>query len=240
MEPQDYLHAMGIPVWISRDSAPSEDGVESGQQPEPSNQASSEAASELLQPEVVEGPLDWEQLQQRVSGCDQCEQLVENRTQPVFGVGNRSAKLMIIGEAPGAEEDQKGEPFVGRAGQLLNKMLLAIGYEREQVYIANILKCRPPNNRDPHQDEMAHCAAYLQRQIELIDPQLLLIVGRIAAHSLLQTHESVGKLRGRVHQLSNGRSAVITYHPAYLLRSPKEKRKSWNDLILAHQTLRSL
>lgn len=147
---------------------------------------------------------------------------------------------MIIGEAPGAEEDRQGEPFVGRAGQLLNSMLKAIGLERREVFIANILKSRPPNNRDPRPEEVRACLPYLFRQIELVDPVLILCVGRIAAQTLLETTTTIGKLRGRVHQLATGRPMIVTYHPAYLLRSPAEKRKSWADLVLAMQTFAKL
>ena len=148
---------------------------------------------------------------------------------------------MIIGEAPGAEEDRRGEPFVGRAGKLLDEMLLAIGMQRESVFIANILKCRPPNNRDPAADEAAACRGYLDRQIELISPQIIVAVGRIAAQHLLATDAPVGRLRGRRHQLSgSGIPVVVTYHPAYLLRSPTQKRKAWQDLVLARQVLREV
>jgi len=160
------------------------------------------------------------------------------RTQTVFGIGHRGADWLIIGEAPGKDEDLQGEPFVGRAGQLLNAMLLAVGLQREQVYIANILKCRPPNNRDPKADEVACCEAYLARQIALIRPRIILAVGRIAAQNLLKTDTPIGKLRGRVHHYGDtGIPVVATYHPAYLLRSPLEKAKAWRDLQLALSTL---
>jgi uracil-DNA glycosylase family 4 len=174
---------------------------------------------------------DWEELEATVRTCRKCG-LCETRTQTVFGVGNRRARLMVVGEAPGAEEDRQGEPFVGRAGMLLNAMLRAAGFERGEVFIANVLKCRPPNNRDPSDEEAERCLPYLRRQIELVDPQAILCVGRIAAQRLLDTDTPIGKLRGRVHRL-DGRPVVVTYHPAYLLRSPGEKRKSWEDLKLA-------
>jgi DNA polymerase len=158
----------------------------------------------------------------------------------VFGVGNRQAQWMIIGEAPGAEEDKQGEPFVGRAGQLLNAMLKSIGLAREQVFIANILKSRPPHNRDPKPDEVAACIPFLYRQIELINPVLLLCVGRIAAQTLLQTDTPIGRLRGTLHRIPNNRPMIVTNHPAYLLRSPAEKRKAWGDLKLAVQTFERL
>ena len=142
------------------------------------------------------------------------------------------ADWLIIGEAPGAEEDRRGEPFVGRAGKLLDEMLRAAGQSREQVFIANILKCRPPNNRDPHADEAQACRSYLERQIALIKPKIILAVGRIAAQALLESDTPVGKLRGKLHHLGDI-PLVVTYHPAYLLRSPTQKRKSWEDLCLA-------
>ena len=142
---------------------------------------------------------------------------------------------MIIGEAPGAEEDRQGEPFVGRAGQLLNSMLLAAGFKRHEVYIANIVKCRPPDNRDPRPEEAKSCSAYLDRQIALVRPQLILAVGRVAAQRLLNSDTPVGRMRGKLHQYGSGAGVpvVVTYHPAYLLRSPKEKRKVWQDLLFA-------
>lgn len=180
----------------------------------------------------------WGHLQQKVKACTACS-LHQSRTQTVFGVGNREAKLMIIGEAPGFYEDQKGEPFVGRAGQLLNAMLEAIQFSRESVYIANILKCRPPNNRDPQPDEVAQCTGFLQQQITLIQPKLLLAVGRIAAHYLLQTKSSLENLRGKIHQFGDQNTPlIITYHPAYLLRNPKDKAKAYADLQLAVKTLK--
>lgn len=181
------------------------------------------------------GGLDWDALAEAVRGCRLCG-LCETRTQTVFGVGDRSARLMVVGEAPGADEDRQGEPFVGRAGQLLNSMLRAAGFERGHVMIANVLKCRPPNNRDPSDEEAEKCLPYLRRQIELVAPSAILCVGRIAAQRLLDTEQPVGKLRGRVHDL-DGVPVVVTYHPAYLLRSPGEKRRSWDDLKLMLKVL---
>ncbi len=177
----------------------------------------------------------WEELAAAVRGCRLCA-LCETRTQTVFGTGDRRARLMVIGEAPGAEEDRQGEPFVGRAGTLLNSMLRAAGFERGEVYIANVQKCRPPNNREPSHEESDRCLPYLRRQIELLNPQLILCVGRIAAQRLLGCEETIGRMRGRVHDLG-GVPVVVTYHPAYLLRSPGEKRKSWADLRLALKVL---
>jgi uracil-DNA glycosylase family 4 len=206
-----YLQAMGIDIWLPRDAA------------EPEASASDD-------PVAADG-LDWDELRHCVSDCTRCE-LAESRTKTVFGVGNRSADWMIIGEAPGAEEDRRGEPFVGRAGKMLDEMLRAIGESRDSVFIANILKCRPPNNRDPKPQEAAACRDYLERQIALVGPKIILAVGKIAAQNLLGSDEPVGRMRGRAYDL-NGIPLVVTYHPAYLLRSPSQKRKSWSDLCLA-------
>lgn len=179
--------------------------------------------------------LNWAQLQQSVADCKLCG-LHKSRTQTVFGTGDTQADWMIIGEAPGAEEDRRGEPFIGRAGKLLNNMLAAVGLPRNAIYISNVLKCRPPNNRDPKADESALCRGYLERQIALVQPKLIIVVGRIAAHNLLHTTTPLGRLRGTVHTLPDSDIPVIvTYHPAYLLRQPAEKRKAWQDLQLARQ-----
>ena len=210
---REYLQAMGIDVWLPRDSKPNDDVDTDG-----------DAA-----------PLNWDELRDCVAGCTRCE-LSNSRTQTVFGIGNPDADWMIIGEAPGAEEDRRGEPFVGRAGQLLDQMLLAIGQRRESVFIANILKCRPPNNRDPKPAEAAACRQYLERQIELLQPRIILAVGRIAAQNLLESDATIGHMRERQHESPyqlGGIPLVVTYHPAYLLRSPSQKRKSWSDLCLA-------
>ncbi len=171
--------------------------------------------------------------------CTRCA-LHGSRTQTVFGVGRRDAELFVIGEAPGADEDRQGEPFVGRAGQLLNAMLRSIGLPRSDVYIANILKCRPPGNRDPQPSEAAECTPYLNRQIELVRPRVILAVGRIAAQWLLQSDAPIGRLRGRVLKFGEaGTPLVITYHPAYLLRSPLSKATAWADLCLVKDLLSS-
>jgi DNA polymerase len=215
-----YLKALDVDVWERRGLAPSAD-------PAPEQAP-------------VAGPQPgWDELERAVKSCTLCP-LHTTRTQGVFGVGNRSAQWMVIGEAPGADEDRQGEPFVGRAGQLLNSMLKAIGLKREQVFIANILKSRPPNNRDPRPEEVRACLPYLFRQIELVNPKLILCVGRIAAQTLLETDTSIGKLRGQLHRIAGNRPMIVTYHPAYLLRSPGEKRKSWSDLLLALRTFESL
>jgi DNA polymerase len=197
------------------------------------------ASASLFAPEPVaaRAPIDdsWDTVAAEVAGCTRCE-LHQCRNRTVFGVGNRSASWLVVGEAPGADEDRQGEPFVGRAGQLLNSMLLGIGLQREAVYIANVLKCRPPNNRDPKPEEVAQCLPYLERQIALLKPRIMLAVGRIAAQNLLATDTPIGKLRGRVHAFGNASiPLVVTYHPAYLLRSPTEKRKAWEDLKFARR-----
>ena len=204
------LDEMGIQVWVRREPAVG-DTVAPARSPDP----------------------EWVALQAEVAACTRCP-LHATRTQTVFGVGNAAARWMVIGEAPGAEEDRQGEPFVGPAGQLLNEMLRAVGLARGDVFIANILKCRPPENRDPHPAEVRACADYLARQMQLVAPRLILAVGRIAAQNLLQQEVPVGRLRGRAHAYGPaGIPLVVTYHPAYLLRSPGEKRKAWDDLRLA-------
>lgn len=180
--------------------------------------------------------LAWPELQAAVSACSGCE-LHQQRTQTVFGVGDQQADWLIIGEAPGQQEDLMGEPFIGRAGSLLNNMLIAVGQPREQVYIANVVKCRPPGNRDPKPEETMTCQTYLRRQVALLKPKIILLVGRIAAQSLLDTTVPVGKLRGQVHKFPDSEiPMIVTYHPAYLLRRPSEKAKSWDDLKLAMRT----
>jgi uracil-DNA glycosylase family 4 len=211
-----YLDAMGIDVWRPRDAD------------EPEDMQAAEA-------QVDVATLDWSALQGCVAECTACS-LHETRTQTVFGVGSTSADWMIIGEAPGQEEDRQGEPFVGRAGKLLDQMLIAIGLDRSSVYIANVLKCRPPNNRDPSQEEAAACRRFLERQIDLIQPKIVLAVGRIAAQKLLGSDAPLGRMRGQQHFLKDGTlPVVVTYHPAYLLRSPSQKAKAWQDLRQARQ-----
>ena len=206
-----YLQTMGIDVYWSKDRVIVDSVPET----------------------VVDESNSWADLRQRVAKCQQCE-LHQGRTQTVFGVGDHNADWLIIGEAPGAEEDRQGEPFVGRAGKLLNSMLFACGMQREQVFIANILKCRPPNNRDPKPEEVVACSSYLKEQIDLLQPKIILAVGRIAAQNLMQTETPIGKMRGHRYQYADtGIPVVVTYHPAYLLRSPREKRKAWQDLQLA-------
>lgn len=177
---------------------------------------------------VVEGDtLDI--LRGEVAGCTRCRELASTRTQTVFGVGNPRARLCFLGEAPGADEDRKGEPFVGRAGQLLDKIIEACTLRREDVYILNILKCRPPGNRNPAPDEAANCRGFLDRQLALIRPEFLCCLGAVAARNLLASEESIGKMRGRVFDY-HGIQVVCTYHPAYLLRNPSAKRDTWEDM----------
>ncbi|HZW59932.1 MAG TPA: uracil-DNA glycosylase [Woeseiaceae bacterium] len=219
-----YLDALGIDVWQQRGAAAA-DAAPAGEPPLAAGDAADPAS------------MDWPQLAATVASCTRCA-LHRGRTQTVFGVGSSTADWMIIGEAPGAEEDRRGEPFVGRAGKLLDEMLRAVGCRREQVFIANILKCRPPGNRDPAADEAASCRAYLDRQIALVKPKLILAVGRIAAQQLLGSDAPLGRLRGHVHRLDKpALPVVVTYHPAYLLRSPAQKRKAWQDLCLARRVL---
>jgi len=180
--------------------------------------------------------MDWDALRSAVAGCEACA-LSRTRTQTVFGVGPSDAPWMLIGEAPGAEEDVRGEPFVGQAGRLLDNMLSAIGLSRQRdVFIANVLKCRPPRNRDPLPEEVARCQPYLARQIELLSPRVIVVMGRFAAQSLLGTDASIASLRGRIHAYATPRArvpVVVTYHPAYLLRNLGDKAKAWADLCLA-------
>ncbi len=188
---------------------------------------------------AAEAPLTWIPLKEAVSGCRACA-LHETRTQTVFGVGDESADWMLIGEAPGAEEDRLGDPFVGQAGRLLDNMLAAIDLSRaKNVYIANVLKCRPPGNRNPQPEEVAKCTPHLVRQIELVQPKLILAMGRFAAQTLLETDASISSLRGKVHRY-RGVPLIVTYHPAYLLRTLADKAKAWEDLVFARRTMASL
>jgi uracil-DNA glycosylase family 4 len=179
---------------------------------------------------------EWIPLKTAVSGCTKCG-LHKTRTQTVFGVGDENADWMLIGEAPGAEEDRLGDPFVGQAGKLLDNMLAAIGLSRqENVYIANVLKCRPPGNRNPTPEEVAQCTPHLLKQIELIRPKLILAMGRFAAQTLLDSDASIASLRGRVHRYA-GVPLIVTYHPAYLLRTLEDKAKAWEDLVFAKKVI---
>ena len=214
-----YLKEIGIDVWVDRQTPPLATVTAS--------EATSSAVAETVDTAGLEA------LTKKGAACTACS-LHETRTQTVFGIGNPNADWLIIGEAPGADEDRQGEPFVGRAGQLLNAMLLAIGLQREQVFIANILKCRPPNNRDPKPEEVQACEHFLKSQIALINPKIILCVGRVAAQNLLKVDTPIGKMRGQRYPYPGTQIPVlVTYHPAYLLRSPREKRKVWEDLKMA-------
>ena len=185
--------------------------------------------------------MDWPALREAVENCTACR-LCEGRRNTVFGVGNEHAHWMIVGEAPGEQEDLQGEPFVGKAGQLLDNMLRAIGLTREnapperQVFIANTLKCRPPGNRNPQLDELAQCEPFLIRQVALVQPRIIVAMGRFAVQSLLRSSDPIGRLRGRVHRY-HGVPLIVTYHPAYLLRNPVDKARAWEDLCLALDVL---
>ena len=176
--------------------------------------------------------LGWAELEATVAGCRACG-LCESRRNTVFGVGPQRADWMVIGEAPGENEDLQGEPFVGQAGKLLDNMLRAAGLDRRRnVYVANVLKCRPPGNRNPEPQEVAQCEPFLRRQVALVQPRVILAMGRFAVQTILQSQEPVGRLRGRVHRYE-GVPVVVTYHPAYLLRNLQDKAKAWSDLCLA-------
>ncbi len=228
-----YLKEMGIQVWLPQTPAIVAGG---GPGDAPCEDAGPVAPKQAGDEHAIH---NLDELEQIVAACTLCG-LHETRTQTVFGVGAQNADWLIIGEAPGADEDRKGEPFVGRAGQLLNNMLRAIGLAREEVYIANILKCRPPRNRDPQANEINCCRPYLRRQIDLIQPKIILAMGRVAAQSLLETDAPIGRMRGQRYIYEDtGIPVVATYHPAYLLRSPQQKRKAWEDLKFAVEVRKS-
>jgi uracil-DNA glycosylase len=208
----------------------------------PSNVAPSPAptaapALELSSRDAAIAAMDWPQLRESVAACEACS-LCKTRRQTVFGVGHEQAQWMIVGEAPGEQEDAQGEPFVGQAGKLLDNMLAAIGLTRsqaapeQQVFIANTLKCRPPRNRNPQPDELAACRPYLLRQVALVQPRIIVAMGRFAVNAMLGSDEAIGRLRGRVHRFGNV-PMIVTYHPAYLLRQLGDKAKAWEDLCLA-------
>jgi DNA polymerase len=237
-----YLDALGIERWVARNAPPEPEHVPRPELPAAADIATSvRARAPAATPVPAPRPplpanIDWDPLREAVAACTACD-LCKTRTQTVFGVGNVRAEWLIIGEAPGAEEDRQGEPFVGRAGQLLNAMLLAIGLPRETVFIANILKCRPPGNRDPKPEEVVKCLPFLSAQIALLKPKIMLAVGRIAAQNLLATDAPLSRLRGKLHTFGAANTPlVITYHPAYLLRTPADKRKAWEDLKFARST----
>lgn len=256
---REMLAAMGVRLF----EVPASDGAPVGPEPtrDRAEAATAAAGAPALRPaqgrpSIPQGErssmrapdvaaLDWPALREAVAACRECA-LCESRKQTVFGVGHERARLMIVGEAPGEQEDIQGEPFVGQAGKLLDNMLRAIGLARDAaeperaVFICNTLKCRPPRNRNPEPAETVKCAPHLQRQIELLQPKLLLAMGRFAAQALLGSDEAIGKLRGRVHQRTIGAVSVpviVTYHPAYLLRTLADKARAWDDLCLAASVL---
>ncbi len=237
----EALQAMDLNAWILRDDAYSQRSVtrlemtpEISTKPE-MTPAAGEVATVSLNDGSGPVALDWDDLAGKVARCTRCD-LAEGRHVAVFGTGDHTARWMIIGEGPGAEEDQRGEPFVGRAGKLLDAMLAALQLRRDGVYIANIVKCRPPGNRDPSAVEIESCWPYLLRQIEWVDPALILALGRVAAQRLLGVDSALSRLRGKVHNALGGRKLVATYHPAYLLRRPEAKAAAWQDLKLALTT----
>jgi len=190
-------------------------------------------------PSIDVGSLDWAALRAAATACTACG-LCKQRKQAVFGVGNEAAPWLFVGEGPGADEDEQGEPFVGQAGKLLDSMLAALGLKRgREAYIANVVKCRPPGNRTPTPEEAAACAPFLDRQIDLIAPKLIVALGKTAAMRLLRTEASLGSLRGQVHRY-RGTPLVVTYHPAYLLRNLPDKSKAWEDLLFARRELRRI
>ena len=233
------LDAIGIRLF----EPPADSGRDDSTPPVPLRRAEGQpaaAAGVATQPSQVRPAIEllaWDALAQAVASCRACK-LCEGRTNTVFGVGDTQADWLIVGEAPGQNEDLQGEPFVGQAGKLLDNMLKALRLDRRsKVYIANVLKCRPPGNRNPQPEEVAQCEPFLRRQVQLLQPKIILAVGRFAVQSLLGTSEPIGKLRGRVHQYA-GVPVVVTYHPAYLLRNLPDKAKAWADLCFARELLR--
>lgn len=255
------LNGMGLRLWASLPAAPPALAATVEPAPQPAPASATTAARKVAEPSLPPpaapicaapagvsspaanidvGTLSWPALRQAVADCRACS-LYAGRKQTVFGVGHPQAQWLVVGEAPGEQEDEQGEPFVGAAGQLLDRMLAALGLTRaedgprppaQRVYIANTLKCRPPRNRNPAAEELAACEPFLVRQIELLRPRLILAMGRFAVQALLRSDEPIGKLRGRVHHYQ-GVPLVVTYHPAYLLRNPPDKARAWEDLCLA-------
>ena len=220
-------------------AAPAATPPRRGRPPKPVDATPAPKPAPALNLPPIEVPQDWAGLREVVKHCTRCK-LRPSCTQTVFGVGIETAPLMVVGEGPGADEDAQGEPFVGRAGKLLDEMLKSIGRSRtENVFIANVVKCRPPGNRDPEPDEVEACRPYLDQQIKLVKPKLIVALGRIAAQRLLGSEEPLSKLRGPVHHYGAEKTPLfITYHPAYLLRSPREKAKSWEDLKKVYRLLK--
>jgi len=243
-----FLREMGLsPVWRVRARERPGSKMDEPAQGSPTLAASAEIVGAVPVPASADPGerdarilnMDWQQLKEAVSGCRSCV-LCKTRTNTVFGVGDEQADWLLVGEAPGSEEDARGEPFVGQAGRLLDNMLASVGLKRgDNVYIANVLKCRPPGNRNPNLSEVAQCAPHLQRQIDLIRPKLIIAMGRFAAQTLLGTDATIASLRGKLHRYHRV-PLIVSYHPAYLLRSLPEKAKAWEDLCFARRTMAGL
>ncbi len=234
------LRELGLsPVWVRRRGAHAQDAVAAAPAIDVADPAgATRGASTHGRAAQIPG-MDWQQLKESASTCGACV-LHKARKQAVFGVGDEKAEWLFVGEGPGAEEDERGEPFVGQAGKLLDNMLRAIALQRgRNVYIANVVKCRPPSNRAPEPAEALACEPYLVRQIELIGPRLIIALGKVAAQNLLGVDATLASLRGRVHHY-RGIALIVTYHPAYLLRTLADKSKSWEDLCFAVQTMQAL
>jgi len=236
-----YLQAMGITRWVKRESDPvSVDTVEIVNDDVIKTDVSEAVKPNEVELSVIQTPdshvvdqADWPELEKQVSECRACD-LHATRTQTVFGSGSQQADWLIVGDAPGSEEDLQGAPFLGQGGQLLTAMIEAVGLKREKVYVTNSLKCRPPESRDPDADEIMACHVYLKRQIELLQPKVILAVGKVAAHNLLELNEPMKTMRGQAFTYQDtGIPVVVTYHPAYLLRAPSNKGKAWQDLKMA-------
>jgi uracil-DNA glycosylase len=245
---QAMLEEMGLRVWTPPAAAHADEALAAAAVAEALEASAPAVVSEA--PVVVRNrpsgvdTMDWDELRAAVAACTACKLCSSGRRQTVFGVGSLQAHWMVVGEAPGEQEDIQGEPFVGKSGQLLDNMLKALGLSRRastppdpahQVYIANTLKCRPPGNRNPEPDELAQCEPFLVRQIALVKPKIILAMGRFAVQSLLRSNEPIGRLRGRVHRYQ-GVPLIVTYHPAYLLRNLEDKARAWEDLCLAAET----
>ncbi|MGB5224232.1 MAG: uracil-DNA glycosylase [Arenicellales bacterium] len=238
---KQILADMGIDVWLLRDNT----GAAGASVPAEVSKSTASgisiiaAAKDLGRPADSDAVTAFTLLQNEVKNCRLCD-LSKSRTQTVFGTGTAQAGLLLIGEAPGAEEDRQGKPFVGKAGKLLDAMLFAIGFDRSQVFICNVLKCRPPNNRDPKPEEVEACAPFLTAQIDTVKPKVILALGRFAAHRLLKTEAPVYKMREARNVLpGTDIPVVVTYHPASLLRNPEQKAQAWQDLCRVHQLLES-
>lgn len=231
----EMLREMGIePLWTLRAAEPSPAAAVSAPAAAPQASEPAVTARDDRQPGIA--GMDWAELKSCVAACTACA-LHAKRNKTVFGVGDEQADWLFVGEGPGADEDQQGEPFVGQAGRLLDNMLAAIDLRRgENVYIANIVKCRPPGNRNPQPEEAQACSAYLQRQIELVKPRLIVALGKVAAVNLLGRDASIASLRGSVHDY-RGIPLIVTYHPAYLLRTLADKARAWEDLCFAVETM---